>query len=400
MYINERTNCSWQKHAIPKRTASGTLIHCEATNPVPQHRQGPVELEQVRRTKRRVAKDLFRIHQVTTKVAGFQHISMANQLFSICFNGISLKIELLRLLVHRTFYSLVFWYTNNLQYEILISHGKKHLWFWDIMGERLEYSIPIPLFLEIPNPPKTQRVFWVNPSFSYSTLRKTNICMNISSGETTGETTGICEIWFHHPYFQKNPVQAPFVHGILHQFSSEAFLCFSSQKSQICSTILPLDFVGANQVFSIILPIFLGLSQFFHHFSMDFLDKNGLSMDVLLGKPGFNWFNHHPIDPWHRGAWCPTSSSNRAPLWAPAARSEPSAGPSRPSPWRRWFFTNKPWEFWRKSMGFSMGFVDAWENVQWWGKNHGMNGMNGMGLRMVNGFKKVMMMVDGWRFFF
>ena len=29
-----------------------------------------------------------------------------------------------------------------------------------------------------------------------------------------------------------------------------------------------------------------------------------------------------------------------------------------------------------------------------------MNGMNGMGLRMVNGFKKVMMMVDGWRFFF
>ena len=26
--------------------------------------------------------------------------------------------------------------------------------------------------------------------------------------------------------------------------------------------------------------------------------------------------------------------------------------------------------------------------------------MNGMGLRMVNGFKKVMMMVDGWRFFF
>lgn len=84
---------------------------------------------------------------------------MANQLFSICFNGISLKIELLRLLVHRTFYSLVFWYANNLQYEILISHGKKHLWFWDIMGERLEYSIPIPLFLEIPNPPKTQRVF-------------------------------------------------------------------------------------------------------------------------------------------------------------------------------------------------------------------------------------------------
>ena len=292
MYINERTNCSWQKHAIPKRTASGTLIHCEATNPVPQHRQGPVELEQVRRTKRRVAKDLFRIHQVTTKVAGFQHISMANQLFSICFNGISLKIELLRLLVHRTFYSLVFWYTNNLQYEILISHGKKHLWFWDIMGERLEYSIPIPLFLEIPNPPKTQRVFWVNPSFSYSTLRKTNICIlycNYNQQQfyeyVNRLVVSICLNHFQQPWiFWWN-------HWHLRNLVPSPIFSEKSGSSTICPWDSSPIFFRSFSVF-----FFSEEPDLFHHSSIGFCwGKPGIfhhSSDFLGAKPVFSPFFH------------------------------------------------------------------------------------------------------------
>ena len=153
------------RNMLLKRTASGTLIHCEATNPVPQQRlAGWAEL-------RRIYSEFTRSPR---KSLDFNILKNGQEIVGQM--GFHL-IELLRLLVHRTFYSLVFWYTNNLQYEILISHEQKHLWFWDIMGERLEYSIPVPFFFEIPDlgPPKTQRVFWVKPSFSSSTLRKTNM---------------------------------------------------------------------------------------------------------------------------------------------------------------------------------------------------------------------------------
>lgn len=165
MYINERTNCSWQKHATKENRFRDTdsLRSNKSSTSAAVGRLS------------RVAKDLFRIHQVTTKVAGFQHIEKWPR---NCWpNGISLDwtfevaspphFLLAGLLVHQQFaiWNPHFSWTKTP--VVLGYHGGT---------PGIQHSSSV-FFFEIPDlgPPKTQRVFWVKPSFSSSTLRKTNM---------------------------------------------------------------------------------------------------------------------------------------------------------------------------------------------------------------------------------